>query len=142
MSQTQNMLSACPHPRGKKWDNGMLPDFRNFRVVLISFFQITQNLKTLDICGFLQVVDIFILYKLKKSLNQQLFFSLRYIPFSSQKTGTFLNFSQKTTHKFLSNYLTDLKLCSLERGDQNLSTNIYFTFFVTIIFGIIIAQMC
>ena len=64
------MLSACPRPRGKKWDNGMLPDFRNFWVVLISFFQITQNLKTLEICVFLQVVDIFILHKLKKSLNQ------------------------------------------------------------------------
>ena len=30
------------------------------------FFQITQNLNTLDICVFLQVVDIFILHNLKK----------------------------------------------------------------------------
>ena len=64
------MNSACLRPRGKNRDNGMLPDFQNFRVVLISFFQITQNLKTLKICGFMQVVDIFILHKLKKSLNQ------------------------------------------------------------------------
>ena len=80
MSQTQNMLSACPRPRGKKWDNGMLPDFRNFRVVLISFFQITQNLKTLEICGLLQVVDIFILHKLKKKFKSIAVFFIEIYP--------------------------------------------------------------
>ena len=52
----------------------MLPDFRNFRVVLISFFQITQDLKTLEICGFIQIVDIFILHDLKKNKSIAVFF--------------------------------------------------------------------
>ena len=74
------MLSACLRPRGKKWDNGMLPDFRNFRVVLISFFQITQNLKTLEMWGFMQVVDIFILHKLKKKFKSIAVFFIEIYP--------------------------------------------------------------
>ena len=74
------MISVYPRPRGKNRDNGMLPDFQNFRVVLISILHITQNLITIKICSFLQVVDIFILYKLKKKFKSIAVFFIEIYP--------------------------------------------------------------
>ena len=58
----------------------MLPDFQNFRVILISFLHITQNLITIEIHSFLQVVDIFILHKLKKKFKSIAVFFIEIYP--------------------------------------------------------------
>ena len=92
MFQTQNMISVYPRPRGKKWDNGMLPDFQNFRVILISFLHITQNLITIEIHSFLQVVDIFILHKLKKKFKSIAVFFIEIYPVFFIENGNIFKF--------------------------------------------------
>ncbi len=57
-------------PPGENRDNSMLPDFPNFRVVLIIVLQITPILMKIKSWNFLHVLDIFIFYKMEKSLNQ------------------------------------------------------------------------
>ena len=92
MSQTQNMISACPRPRGKNRDNGLLPDFQKFRVVLISFFKITQKILIIEICGFLQVVDIFILHKPKKKFKSIYLFFIEIYPVFFIENGSVFKF--------------------------------------------------
>ena len=58
------------HASGENRDNSMLPDFHNFRVVLIIVLLIIPILMKIESWNFVHVVDMFIFYKIKIVLNQ------------------------------------------------------------------------
>ncbi len=98
------MVSVCPRPRGKNRDNGKLPDFQNFRVFFISFLIITQKIFKIEFRDLFHIVDIFILYKMKKKFIS---ISLIFIEISTVffiENGKFSDFSLKKIHNILNFY--------------------------------------
>ena len=90
--QDSKIISVCPRPRRKNIGNSMLPDFHNFRVVLIIVSKITHILRKIESWNLLHVVDILFFYKMKKKFKSIAIFSSRYIPFSLEKMGFFYTY--------------------------------------------------